>query len=233
MTDLHTHILPEMDDGSKSVEESLALLQTEREQGVDTVFLTSHFYRWQEPAGAFLERRRQAFDKLCAALPPDAPSLLLGAEVAWFPSLAEEPLLERLCLGESRYFLLELPFERWHTRLLDRLYDLNCATGLTPVLAHVERYLPLQSREQMEELTSMGLPMQMNADSLLNWRRRKRCLKLLSRGEWHLSSDCHNVDKRPPRLGQAIQYLNGKWGAERTARLTEWTPGAVLEKELS
>lgn len=224
MTDLHTHILPGMDDGSRDGAESLALLRMEREQGVDEVFLTPHFYRWREPAEDFLARRARAFAALNALLPPDAPTLLLGAEVAWFPTLAEEPLLERLCLGNSRYFLLELPFERWTAQLPDRLYDLTCVTGLTPVLAHVERYIFGQDRRQLAELTDMGLPMQMNADSLLDWRGRGRRLELLSRGRWHLASDCHSVDRRPPRLAKAVQYLNGKWGAERAAALTAWAP---------
>ncbi len=231
MTDLHTHILPGMDDGSKDTEESLALLRMEMAQGVETIVLTPHFYRWQEPAGAFLERRRQAFDRLRAALPPEAPSLLLGAEAAWFPTMAEEPLLERLCLGDSRYFLLELPFERWHTRLLDQLYDLTCATGLTPILAHVERYLSLQDQGQMAELTSMGLPMQMNADSLLRFWSRKKYLNLLTAGTWYLGSDCHNLDRRPPRIGQALPVLQKRLGSERTDQMLIWQ--AETEREAS
>lgn len=230
MTDLHTHILPGMDDGSQDIAESLSLLRMELSQGVDTVILTPHFYRWQEPAQAFLQRRRLAFDRLRPSLPPEAPYLLLGAEVAWFPTLAEEPELERLRLGDSRYFLLELPFERWNARLLDQIYDLTCATGLTPVLAHVERYLG-QDKSQLAELIAMGLPMQMNADSLLSWWSRRGCVKLLKQGRWHLASDCHNTGKRPPRLGEAVPILHQKLGPERTARLTDWTPEASLEKE--
>ena len=182
MTDLHTHILPGMDDGSRSVRESLKLLAMERRQGVTAVVLTSHFYRWREDADAFLKRRQRSYEALTAALPAGTPSLFLGAEVAWFPTLAEYEPLERLCLAGSGYFLLELPFERWSSRLLDQIYDLTCVTGLTPILAHVERYLPLQPRSQMDELLSMGLPMQMNADSLLPALRRGKCLRLLRRG---------------------------------------------------
>ncbi len=232
MTDLHTHILPEMDDGSASVAESLTLLQMEWDQGVRTVALTPHFYRWRESAETFLARRQQSFDRLRAALPSEAPSLLLGAEVAWFPTLASYEPLEKLCLGGSGCFLLELPLSPWPAKLPDQIYDLTCATGLTPILAHVERYLPTQRREQLEELTSMGLPMQMNADSLLRPFRRGKCLKLLSHGQWFLGSDCHNTAARPPRLAKAVRFLSGKWSDAQIRALTSWTPSPRAPKEL-
>ena len=225
MTDLHTHILPGLDDGSRSIEESLELLWMEQDQGVDTVALTPHFYGWQENAQSFLKRRAQALNRLRAALPPEAPSLLPGAEVAWFPTLADYAHLERLCFGDSGYFLLELPFEPWPARLLDRLYSLTCTTGLIPVLAHVERY-SFQNRGQLEELLSMGLPMQMDADSLLDRKSRRRCMRWLKQGQWYLGSDCHSLDERPPVLKEAVWQIEKKLGPGRAGRLTGWTPEA-------
>ena len=226
MTDLHTHILPEMDDGSGSVLESLSLLQMEREQGVDTVILTPHLYREREPVARFLERRQAAFDRLRAELTQvtqkDGPKLLLGAEVAWFPSLMGEEQLDRLCLGGTRYLLLELHFEPWPPHLLKQVYEFSCSTGLTPVLAHVERYLSIQDRGKIQDLISMGFPMQMNADSLLRFWSRKRCLDLLRSGTWYLGSDCHSLDRRPPRMGQAVPILQKKLGVERTAQMLHW-----------
>ena len=145
MTDLHTHILPAMDDGAADPAESLELLRLEREQGVDRVVLTPHFYREREGAARFLERRERAFEALLrAGAPADGPELLLGAEVAWFPSLTAEDRLEELCLAGTTQLLLELPFEPWSAMLLDRVYGFALSTGLTPVFAHVERYLPLE-----------------------------------------------------------------------------------------
>lgn len=225
MIDLHTHILPAVDDGASGLDESLALLDMERGQGVDTVFLTPHFYRRRESVEDFLRRRSEAFDALRAALAGDAPALCLGAEVAWFPGLADEPLAERLCLGDSRFFLLELPFERWSARLFDGIYALTCTTGLTPILAHVERYLPAQSRDSLDGLLSLGLPMQINADSLLRFASRRRCMRLLERGRWLLASDCHSVAERPPRMAEALKFLRAKFGAEAADELVSWRPG--------
>lgn len=222
MTDLHTHILPEVYDGSGSLEESLALLALEGEQGVDHVVLTPHFYRDRERPEQFLARRRAAFGRLAEALPPGSPALTLGAEVAWYPSLGEEDRLEDLCLGDSRHLLLELPMEPWSARLPGQIYTFASETGLTPILAHVERYRAMQSRELFQEVLSLGLPMQMNADSLLNpWTGRK-CLELLHSGRWHLGSDCHNVGSRPPRLGRAAGLVGRRLGSARARELTFW-----------
>ena len=84
MTDLHTHILPGVDDGAKAPEESLEMLRMERDQGVDTVVLTPHFYRDRERPEHFLKRRRAAGEALRDALmalpeeelPEEAPELL-------------------------------------------------------------------------------------------------------------------------------------------------------------
>lgn len=224
MTDLHTHILPLMDDGSKSVEESLRLLDMEREQGITTVALTPHFYGYRESLPDFLMRRQRAWDQLSSHLPENTPRLLLGAEAAWFPSLGKLEGVERLCLGESRYILLELPFEPWSFRLADQIYDFASATGLTPILAHVERYLPTQGRDKIREIVELGFPMQLNGDSLLSFWGRRRCLPLLQQGDWHLGSDCHNEKGRPPRMGQALTLLSGL-DRERLERMTNWSPG--------
>ena len=229
MTDLHTHILPRMDDGSGSVAESLALLEREAAQGVDTVVLTPHFYREREPAPRFLARRQAALEALEEARPPGGPALVLGAEVAWFPSLHHEERLEELCLGGTRQLLLELPFQPWTPLVLNQVYGFYGATGVTPVFAHVERYLSIQDRARIDDLISMGFPMQMNADSLLSLRSRGKCLGLLRRGRWYVASDCHNLTARPPRLGQAAALLRRKLGRETADRLLSWR--AHTEKE--
>lgn len=219
MTDLHTHILPCLDDGSSSTAESLELLRMEREERVDTVVLTPHFYRNREPVGRFLDRRQAALETLLAARTGETPALFLGAEVAWYPSLSAEDDLDQLCLNDTRYLLLELPFEPWTPLLLNQVYDFAGSTGVTPILAHVERYLSIEDKARIRDLTSMGFPMQMNADSLLRFWSRKRCLELLRHGTWYLGSDCHNLEGRPPRISQAAAVLREKLGRDAADRI--------------
>ena len=127
MTDLHTHILHGMDDGSPDVETSLAMLREEARQGVDTVVLTPHFYRDRERPEHFLARRERAADRLNDAilsLPEEErralPRLVLGAEVAWWPNLADCEELPELCIGRTKNLLVELPFTPWNDRMLAR-----------------------------------------------------------------------------------------------------------------
>ena len=225
MTDLHTHILPGMDDGAPDVETSIEMLRMEAEQGVDTVVLTPHFYRNQERPEAFLERRRRSALKLARALegmPAEdrdkLPQLLLGAEVAWVPNLADLVDLSQFCLGKSRYFLLEPPFVPWYEDMVDQLYSLMGRTGLTPVIAHLERYLGSQKPDRIREMLDLGAPIQVSAGALS--KPLSKSMKLL-RGEWAqlVASDCHNTGTRRPNLGPAMELVGRRLGRERRSAL--------------
>lgn len=220
MTDLHTHILPGMDDGAKDVETSLTLLRMEAAQGVDTVVLTPHFYRDREEPSHFLARRAKAAKTLAdalVALPEEErktlPRLALGAEIAWVPNLAEWPELSQLCLGASRHFLLELPFRPWTDQLINRLYELPGRTGLTPVLAHIERYLKDQKPQHLEAVLALGVPVQVSAEPLLHLTQRGAVLKLLrERRAQLIASDTHDPHSRPPNLGDAFAVVRRRLG---------------------
>jgi len=221
MIDLHTHILPGLDDGAKNTEMSLSMLRTEWEQGVDTIVLTPHFYRYKEEPTHFLQRRQAALDRLHHArslLPADDPAarstLLLGCEVAWVPNLHELDCLPQLCIANTRYMLLELPFTPWETMLSRQLRDLMSRTGITPILAHLERYRKIQKPEHMEEILSLGLPVQIGTDMVNGFFTRRQGLDAL--GDWaHLvASDCHNLTTRPPNLGAAMEIVEKKLGKD-------------------
>lgn len=114
--DLHSHILPGMDDGCKTVGESMQVLRDSWEQGITAMFATPHYYP-VESVDAFLTRRRNAWQKLSEHMQQSSeqmPKICLGAEVAYRPGLCYEEDLRALCLGNSRYLLLELPFSRWN-----------------------------------------------------------------------------------------------------------------------
>jgi protein-tyrosine phosphatase len=223
--DLHTHILPGIDDGAADPAASIAMLRMEAEQGVDTVVVTPHFYRDREQTEHFLARRRRSalqLDQALAALPDGErdhlPRILLGAEVAWVPNLSDLVDLSQLCMGESRSFLLELPFSPWSESMLHQIYDLMSRTGLIPVLAHLERYWRLQRPELLREVLELGVPVQISADALL--RPFSRGTKLLQQGQAHLvASDCHGPAQRPPNLGQAMHAAARKLGTARQQKL--------------
>lgn len=227
MTDLHTHILPGIDDGARDTKVSLAMLRQQREQGVDRVVLTPHFYRDRERPAWFLDRRKKAMEELELAIQnlPDEkqrelPDLVLGAEVAWAPNLSDWDELPQMCIGNTRNMLLELPFTPWNGHMIDQLYDIPGRTGLSPVIAHLERYMNCQRPEYIREILALGFPVQVSAQPLLHPLSRGKVLKMLQRGQAHLiASDCHNLTERLPNLGTAMAVVERKAGTELTLEL--------------
>jgi protein-tyrosine phosphatase len=227
MTDLHTHILPGMDDGAKDASVSLAMLREEARQGVDTVVLTPHFYRSEERPTRFLARRQQAMWRLEQALEElpeeerdSLPRLLLGAEVAWVPNLADLVELADFTLGESRYVLIELPFTPWDSGLVNQLYAFPGCTGLTPVFAHLERYRR-QRKDLYQEILNMGMPAQVSAGEVT--RLLSSGMNLLRQRRANIvASDCHNMADRAPNLGAAMDVITKKLGASEAENLNRW-----------
>ncbi|MCR5825202.1 MAG: hypothetical protein K6G54_01420 [Oscillospiraceae bacterium] len=228
MTDLHTHILPGMDDGSKHVAMSLAMLRSEWQQGVTAVVLTPHFYRDMERTDDFLRRRSEAYDALRRAVdgcaPEDRralPALSLGAEVAWVAGMGAWRRVQELCYEGTHYLLLEPPFQAWNEQFFHDVYDLM-NRGFTPVIAHIDRYLGTQKPEALERLFSLGLPTQISAEPFLHWGSRGRMLRCLRSGRAQLLiSDCHNMETRPPNLGAAMELIRKKLGAQAESLFDE------------
>lgn len=243
MIDLHSHILPGIDDGSNTPEMSYKLLQMLSKQGVDTVVATPHFYAYHNDPQTFLNNRKDAHKALCDYLhdreqvgaaigetPAPLPQILLGAEVAYFDGIGRCEELPKLQLGESGLVLIEMPFGSWTKRMVDEVCMLPSQLGITAVLAHVERY-PV--RDQLHrfkaQLLDAGVMLQCNADAFLKGMKSRRYLKMLDRCEIHfLGSDCHNLTSRPPKLNAAVQVIEKKCGSLALERLHDLARDALL-----
>lgn len=231
MTDLHTHILPGMDDGAPDGDTALQMLHMEAEQGVETVALTPHFYRSREYISDFLTRRDAAMEQLknAAKGQEGLPRLILGAEVSYVPGIADWPELERLCYEGTRTLLVELPMEPWNDEVFRQLYRLEGYSGITPMIAHAERYFVCQERKHMNRLLEMDLPLQVSAEALLHLAGRRKALLLLQNHNGLLISDCHNLTTRRPNMGQGLDWLEKKLGRESAARIAADTDEILLE----
>lgn len=208
MIDFHSHVLPEMDDGSGSVEESLAMLRASAEQGIDRVAATSHFYPMENSPKQYLQRRAAAAERLRRAWQPGLPRLLLGAEVYFFEGMSAVRELDALRLEGTELLLLEMPFHPWTERMIKELLAVHGRRGMTVVLAHIERYFRFQPKEIWDDLLREGVLMQCNAEFFLSWKTRRRARRMLAEGRIHLlGSDCHNMTARPPRLGEALSAM--------------------------
>jgi len=123
MIDIHSHILPKMDDGSRSVEMSVEMLKESYNQGIDVICATSHFYPSKESPERFIERRKESFLKLAPYLTKEMPIIRLGAEVQYFEGITNVELLPRLRIQGSNLLLIEMPFSKWSERMIkDVLY---------------------------------------------------------------------------------------------------------------
>lgn len=199
MIDFHTHILPRMDDGSKDTQMSLQMLRMEREQGIDTVVLTPHFYAGENDPKHFLERRAASWKRLQEELAdfPDPPRFLLGAEVQYFEAIGFVKDLSPLCIEGTNVLLLEMPFSRWDANTIRTVLELNSRHQI--VLAHIERYLAEQKASVWETLREDGVLMQVNTTFFDGWLRRRRAMAMLNKEQFQLiGSDCHNLTIRKP-----------------------------------
>ena len=216
MVDFHSHILPAMDDGSESVEQSLQMLAAMQAQGIDTVVATPHFDMRQEKPEQFLARRRESFKKL----QKEAPSniwVIPGAEVLY----CGVPLhrcedLDKVCIGDTRYLLIETLSPAWTEEFCLDLQYLMMERNIIPILAHIERYYFIgKNRSLIRALRRDGVLLQMNAEAFLHPKMRRRAMKIFKKESVHIrGSDCHNLTQRPPNLGQAVALMQRQMGGE-------------------
>ena len=228
MIDFHSHILPGIDDGSRNVKMSLGMIEELSRQGVDTICATSHFYVTQRTPEHYLERRQEAYELLEPVLPDNAPRILLGAEVLYFPGISRMEALSSLCLEGTDVLLLEMPFSAWQEYWIREVCDLASSGEFTVLLAHIERYYTQQPKKVWDQLLDLDVLMQSNADyflqqdSIFRFRNRNSAVKLLREGRIHLlGTDTHNLTSRPPRMAEARDVIREELGKRALERIDE------------
>ena len=193
LIDFHSHVLPGIDDGSDSVDTSIAMLRMEAEQGVTHVVATPHFYPHRDRPEEFLARRSRAEEKL-------------RREMAKHNDLPQLPLLT---FGKKECIMIEMPQSSWTEAMYQELRQVHGQLGLVPVIAHVDRYLSaLRNPCLMKRLEAMPVIVQANASFFLGKGTACQALRMVKAGKIHLlGSDCHNLQDRCPNLGAAVQRI--------------------------
>ncbi len=213
MTDFHSHILPEVDDGSRSVEESLLMIKALAEQGIDRIIATPHFYANDESVNDFLGRRQKAYDKLTNTCLSGMPSVIQGAEVRYYDGISRLSDLKSLCIQGTKLLLLEMPFVKWTEYTLRELSDISSDGKVTLVLAHIDRYLKFQKPDVWYRLADSGILMQLNSSYVNGFFTSHKAINLFKKGAVHfLGSDCHNMNDRAPDIGKAFHTIEKKLG---------------------
>lgn len=223
MIDWHSHILPGMDDGSHDAAESISLVNMQRSQRIDTVIATPHFYANDETVDSFLDRRKKAWELLKTELPEGPPEIVLGAEVRYYQGISRMDDLKVLRIEGSKLLLLEMPMSSWTEYMIRELIELSGRSSIKIVLAHMERYLTLQTQDTWNRILGCGILMQANASFFTSFYTRHKALTLLKEDSIHfIGSDCHNVTLRPPRIGQAFEIIRKKLGDDYISQMNEY-----------
>ena len=212
MLDIHCHILPAIDDGAKSVQDSNVLLEQMLSQGVTTAVATPHFYPARSDLQEFLVCRENAFDLLHKHIGKDFPvKVLAGAEVMYFRGIGGFEDVKRLTLSDSKYLLLELlGIENIDDRVIKDIVALKENLGLTAIIAHVERYRRYRGYRRLLKLFESGAALcQVNASFITSFAEKRAVKRLVKSGLVDfIGSDCHNSETRPVMLKSAFDTVS-------------------------
>lgn len=226
LVETHCHILPGIDDGARHLETSIEMIKSLQAQGANAVILTPHYYSDSISYQDFVTRRDTAFNRLKDALGEDAPVLIPAAEVYISDYIFDNDNLDKLCIGNSRYALIEHPFSAEFSQSdFDRLLNLSYKYKIKPILAHIERYSALmEDKYLLDEYIDAGCLTQVNISSFAKSHRsvRKKLIKYLESGRIHLiGSDCHNLDSRTPDYDEGVKMILKKCGQDVLDNLIE------------
>jgi len=222
--DLHSHLLPAVDDGSRSVEQSVRVLTAMAEQGVTDVCLTPHLQAGRAEAGPPPAHER-AFEALRLQA-PSAPRLHRGAEVMLDRPITPAVALARnVTLGRTGYILVEFP-RLVAGDLITNALSQVIGQGLIPVLAHPERYSSC-SVPAVRHWKSLGAKMQVDSTTLLTAQARgQRARQLVAEGLADILAGDNHGDERTVATG--AHFLRAQDGGEQVELLVVHNPRAIL-----
>jgi protein-tyrosine phosphatase len=242
MIDLHSHILPDLDDGAATWEDSLEMARMAVADGIRTMVASPHLFRHRainlaevNPKGAIIDKIREFKQKLAAA--GLDLEILPGCD---FPLCFEGlQLLENneiLTINEGgRFLLLEFPDSSLPPATEDICFRLT-SKGITPIITHPERHFIFQEMPQkLSRLIDLGCLVQLTAASLTGGFGRqvaRAAREMLRKGYCHiLASDAHSPSFRPPLLSQALEAASSLVGQTRALAMVTTTPEKIIQGE--
>jgi protein-tyrosine phosphatase len=230
MIDLHSHILRGIDDGARTLEDSLEIARAAVADGISAIAGTPHVRDdWPTDAGVMEYRVAELNTELRqAGIPLEVRQ---GGEIAieWLARLPTDELRRFGLGGNPRYLLVETPYYGWPLGLADSLFSLR-AEGITPVLAHPERNAEVQAHpERVAQLVESGVLVQVTAasvDGRIGRRAQETGLRLVREGIAHLlASDAHHASVREVGMSTAARAVGG---GDLGQWLTWDVPAAIL-----
>ncbi len=232
MIDIHTHILPNIDDGADAMSVSAELLRLSADQGVKEIVFTPHYYG-KNTVEEFLAERNAAMQSI-RELVPAGLKTRMGAEVLM--TGVNDPSDEQLCalaIEGTKCVLVEFPYAgKLSQRLFDRLADFVSETGYSPIVAHIERYDEvLQNPAIASWLAKIGCFIQVNTSAFLEKHSRRFAFALLKHGLVHcVGTDAHDTGLRTSDYAEAQAAILKKGFADEWTEI-QWCMGRMLAGE--
>lgn len=227
MLDIHSHILPGVDDGARNLNESFCLLSEMHRQGISDVIATPHFYPDSDSRESYFRRiipayesfKKEYTEKLSAG--EKLPNVYLGSEVLYFPGILSSDHISDFTLNNSRYLLLELTDAAVDDKLFEELYILKNERRIIPIIAHIERYHKAKKfKKLLKFIESEKIPAQVNASSFFVKGLAKPAEKLIKQNRAvFIATDAHSPEKRPPMMASALRVISKKFGERYKERL--------------
>lgn len=233
MVDIHSHLIPNVDDGSKSVEETFMLIKEADRAGITDIILTPHYIvnSYEQNANTLILLK----DKLQQILDKDKINVKLhiGMEVYITDNLID--LLKQnklLTLANSKYLLMELPLNT-HVQYEDIIIFKLIENNIIPIIAHPERYKFVQEDpSKVRELIDSGCLIQSNIGSILGiyGKKAKKTIKYLLKNDLinFIATDTHRKDTIYPLLKKATKKIEKIIGKEKTEELIKINPQKIL-----
>ncbi|GHU61301.1 tyrosine protein phosphatase [Clostridia bacterium] len=214
-TDIHFHLVPKVDDGAKSIEDSMKMLTLAVQIGIKKIIATSHFH-------LIFPIEKQFYEKQFSLLKQKVKEeqipieLYLGNEIYYREDTIQK-LLNQECftLAGSRYILLEFHPEEAYQTIANAVKSFR-SLGFLPIIAHIERYRHVMHEwEKAENLVSMGAYLQMNATTVVRNASSFFCTEiiLLRKKIVHfIASDSHNLERMPylKKARRIVKFYSGK-----------------------
>lgn len=234
--DIHSHILPRLDDGAQSMEQTISMLKLAELEGIRSIIATPHYQEGRMMSS--IDKMEERIEQVRAELHKANCSirLELGCEI-YYSHDSVKLLLDKLIptMAKSRYILVEFSPLAELRYIKSGLQEL-IFEGYMPILAHAERYQNLTKNiSQIEDLIDLGAYIQVNAMSItgeMGYRVKKLTRKMLKEGLIHfIATDTHNDTKRPPKIKKCANIITRKYGASYTQELLIDNPRRILENE--
>lgn len=202
------------------------MLHSLARQGITRVVATPHFYANHQRPEDFLKRREQAESQLRQEMKnhPGMPELFVGAEVYYFRGMSNSDFLPQLAIGDTKCIMIEMPPSPWQPSVYEELYMIQRRWGLTPIIAHLDRYIaPFRTHGILEQLAKLPVLIQANGSFFLKRSTAGMAMRMLKKGQIQLlGSDCHNMTSRTPNLDRAFKQIEERLGQAALAYVADF-----------